>query len=346
VSKRLDIKRLVASFTSRLGILDAYALLRRKVTQSDVAVMLYHRVSPSEEEQFLGDALTPEIFERQMEYFHRNYEPFSLYELIEYIQLRKHLPERAVVVTFDDGYRDNYLYAYPILERYNIPATIFLATGHIGTDSLFWWNKVTYAIHHTSIKRLDLDDLGSYSLQSQRDKSHAGVVICKRLRKLHEVRRALVVERLLDLCQVGIRGLGQKLFLSWNEVREMDSEGITFGAHSVSHRSLTNMPLDSARNEIIQSKKDIEENLGMEVTAFSYPFGDYDTEVVRLVRESGFKCAVSVLPYKLISFKDNVYCLQRIPAVEDFNKLKGMLCGLVGDVQACIGLAQHPRGAP
>lgn len=326
----MDIKTLVASSANHLGITDGYAFVRRKIMKSWVAILLYHRVSVKEDEWSLHP-LSPETFERQMEYFARKFKILSLDRLVEYIRGGKSLPEKALVVTFDDGYKDNYLYAYPILQKYSIQATIFLTTGHIDSDELFWWDKVAYIIKHTSVKQLDLDELGSYPLQSQFNKSRS--IITGRLKKLSDVRRQLLIEKLLDSSHVKIpRGLGRKLILSWKEVKEMSDGGISFGAHCVRHPILTNMALEDARNEIIRSKKDIEERLGKEVNAFSYPDGDFNAEIVRLVRKSGFCCAVSLFPHKLIGPRDSVYELNRVVALEDFNKFKAKLCGLSGDL--------------
>jgi len=238
------------------------------------------------------------------------------------------------VITFDDGYKDNYLYAYPILKKYHIPATIFLTTGHIGTGKLFWWDKVSYIIQHANVERLSLDELGSYPLQSELDKFHTNSIITERLKRLPDERKSVLMEKLADICQVSIPPyLGKELILSWDEVKEMSNDGITFGAHSVNHPILTNLPLERAEQEIIQSRKDIEEKLGQQVTAFAYPNGDFNPRIVELVRNAGFACAVSVLPGKLLSSKDNPYELSRIGAGEDSNKFKVMFSGLWGDLQ-------------
>ena len=340
----MDLKKPVASALNNLGFSDAYAFLRMRTAGSTVAVMLYHRVCPSERQSFPDyQSLSLEAFEKQMEYFSRNYEILSLDKLIEFFEVGRSLPKKSLVITFDDGYKDNFLYAYPILERHNIPATIFLVTGHVDSDDMFWWDRVSYAIHHTSIKRMDLDDLGSFWLRTERDKSIVARAINARLTLLSDDRRTVLLEKLLELCQVETRGLGRKLILTWDEVREMDGKEITFGAHSVSHPSLSTIPVEQARAEIVQSKKKIEEKLGKEVTAFCYPFGHYNAESICLVKENGFKCAVAVNPYKLVGPRDNVYCLPRIPGVEDFNELKGYLCGVVGDLQARHDSASHSQ---
>jgi len=330
------MKGLFAATSNHLGLLDAYAFLRKKLTKSQVAILMYHRVSPKENNWSL-EPLSPKIFEKQVTYFSRNYEILPLDKLAQYIQQRKPLPEKAVVITFDDGYKDNYLYGYPILKKYHAPATIFLTTGHIGTGKLFWWDKVSYIIQNATVKQVDLDELGSYSLQSKPAKFHASLIITEKLKKLPEGRKNFLIGNLLSISGVDIPpDLGKELILSWDEVREMSNDGITFGAHSVYHPVLTNMPLEQARWEIIQSKKDIEERLGQPVTAFSYPNGDFNAELVKFIKESGFTCAVSVLPSKLISSRDDIYTLSRIGPGEDFNKFKVMFCGLWEDLQGIL----------
>ncbi len=331
----MEVKGLLAATANRLGFLDAYASLRGKMGKSQVAVLVYHRVSPPQ----VGGSLEPlntQIFEKQTEGYCRDYEVISLDELTEKVYSGKPLPSKAVVITFDDGYKDNYLHAYPILKRHHIPATIFLTTGHIGTNKPFWWDRIGYVIQHTSVSRLSLGELGDYSLQSAPDKSRASLTITKRLQKLPEARKGLLIERLINTCQVDIPpNLGQELILSWDEIREMSSNGISFGAHSVNHPILTNIPLKQAKDEIILSKKEIEKRLNREVSAFAYPNGDFNTEIVKLVKQAGFTCAVTVSD-KFVSIEDDPYKLNRIWVCEDPNKFKVMFCGLWGDLRSVL----------
>lgn len=331
-----DLAKALAALTAnRSGLLNSYAFLRRKLTKSQVAILMYHRVCPQIDSWTL-EPLSPREFERQIEYFCRSYELLALNQLVAYICQRKTLPEKAVVITFDDGYRDNYLYAYPILKKYRVPATMFLTTGYIGKGRLFWWDEIGYIINNTTAAQLDLDELGSYSLHPP-NRCRAGFIISQKLKNLPDGRKNVLIERLTSICQVSIPpGLGCDFVLSWDEVREMSSNGITFGAHTVNHPILTNVPLQRAKWEIVQSKKDIEEKLGKEVTAFSYPNGDFSAEIVKLVQENGLTCAVSVSPNKLVSRKDSPYGLGRIGGLENFSEFKVKLCGLWGDLQGIL----------
>lgn len=326
------LRTLAAVTVNRLGLLNSYAFLRRKLTKSQVAILLYHRVCPKNDNWSLNP-LSPQSFERQMEYSYRNYEILPLDRLVQYIQREKTLPEKAVVITFDDGYKDNYLYAYPILKKYHIPATIFLTTGHIGSSKLFWFDEVSYVIQLTPLNQLEFDQIGSYPLRTDIDRFRASHIIIESLKKLPEERKKGSIEKLINACQVDIpTNLGKEFLLSWNEVREMHDDGITFGAHSVNHSILTNLPLEEAKREIIQSKKDIEEKLGQPVTAFSYPNGNFNPEIVKFVKD-GFTCAVTTGIPKLITLKDNPYELDRIQVSENFNGFNIVLSGLYHDLR-------------
>jgi len=272
---------------------------------------MYHHVCPGKGEH--PNFESPEKFRVQMEYFSREWQVLSLDELAEYVRLGKSVPEKAVVVTLDDGYQDNYRYAYPILREYRVPATVFLTTSYVGSRDVFWWDRIDYAIQHTSRANLRLNELGAYSVRSEAEKTLAVGRITEKLRKLPEARRGLLVEKVIDICEAGAQpDLGSGLVLSWEECEEMKRSGIDIGSHTISHPMLTGLSLEQARYEMEQSKKQIEEKLGIEVRAFSYPFGDYNTDIVALVRKSGYACAVTASPAKVIGCEDSVYQIGRI----------------------------------
>jgi peptidoglycan/xylan/chitin deacetylase (PgdA/CDA1 family) len=149
--------------------------------------------------------------------------------------------------------------------------------------------------------------------------------------KITEKEKNQLIKELISKSGVNIPDLGKELILSWEEVKEMSNSGITFGAHTVTHAILTKVPLAQARYEILQSKKEIEEKIGRPVSAFSYPYGgfeDLNDEIINLLKESGFICAVTCIP-KTVHYKVNPYKLGRIlPEVKsgcDLNHFKLML---------------------
>jgi peptidoglycan/xylan/chitin deacetylase (PgdA/CDA1 family) len=329
----MAIKGLAAKITNQFHVWDAYTSLRRKITKLHAIILMYHRIGPK-----IGplsqDRLDPQIFERQLEYFSRNFEILSLDELVVTIIQRKALPKKAIVISLDDGYKDNYSYAYPLLKKYHVPAIIFLTSGHINSRKLFWWDRVNYAVDHGKVNQLDLDELGNYSIQSEVSKRQAASTIIEKFKNIPDERKNLLIEKLINASKVDIpQSIDKDMILSWDDIKEMSSGGISFGAHSVNHPILTQLTREQAKFEIVQSKRDIEEKLGQPVTAFSYPNGNFDLELLRLVKEIGFACAVSILPSKPISFKDNIYALGRIAPMEDFDQLKVQLCGFMNDLR-------------
>jgi len=332
----MEIKGLAAAAACHSRFLDGDSFLRRKVTEPQVAILIYHRVCPEEGDWF-PPPLSPQSFEKEIEYFCQTYEFLPLDKLAQHVHQRKPLPEKAIAITFDDGTRDNYVYAYPILKKYHVPATIFLATGYIDTGRLFQWSKVDYAIRNTPLTELELNGLGTYSLQTADDRRRAVFMIIDKLNEITEEQKGLLIEKLVSALGVNIPdGLAKERILSWDEVREMKDGRISFGAHSVTHPILTQVPLEQAKWEIIQSKKDIEEKVGQVATAFAYPNGIFSTELSSIVRESGFTCAVTVNPGKLITSKADPYELNRIGAIEDFDKLKVLLSGLYYDLKTVL----------
>jgi peptidoglycan/xylan/chitin deacetylase (PgdA/CDA1 family) len=328
------IKTATSAMANYSGFLDAYAFFKG-LAKPKVVILLYHRVSPDPDSWYLAEPVSPQDFEKQIEDFSRSYELLPLDKLARYLKQGKALPKKAVVITLDDGYQDNYLHAYPILKKHHVPATIFLTTGHIGTERLFWYNKVKYIIKATRLVKANLGNLGNFRLQSRSDRFNAGSAIVKGLSRIAEGERNTVIKELAGALKVKVPDdLGKKTMLSWSEVREMSHHGITFGAHTVSHPILTTLPLSQAKREIAQSKKDIEEKLGQTVTAFAYPSGgpgDFNSRIANLVRESGFLCAVTAVPH-WISPKAKIYELGRMHASGDRSQFKVLLSGLYGDL--------------
>jgi len=338
--RALEVKGLAAAVANHLGISDTYAILKRKLAKSQVVVVAYHRVL-SEKDDFeplnTRTRMDTRAFESQLRYLSQNFEIISLGELAQCLLERKALPGKAVVVTFDDGWKDSYLLAYPILRKYGVPATIFLATGYVGTGKPFWWHKVLYVLRQSTVKRLDLGELGCYSLQSEADRSRAAPMIIEELKRLPEQEKELLLEKLATISQVEIpEESGHRLVLSWEEVQEMSRNGIDFGAHSVTHPILTRVSLRQARWEISQSKRDIERRIGKAVNFFAYPDGVFNAEVAKAVEESGFTGAVTDEP-RWINPRTNLYGLGRIFPDGDFDKFKVVLSGLWGDLKVMLG---------
>lgn len=325
-----------------LGITDMYSLVRRALTHSQVAIVMYHRVSP-ESHPWLGAALKPADFEKQIAYLRRVTEVMPLDSLVSRIMQGQSLPPKAVSITFDDGFKDNYTFAYPILRKYNLPATTFLTTGYIGSSDTFWDYKVRFAIWNTSVTRPEIDGLGYVGLNSLADRRRAVNRAIAYLMRLPEKEKHRLVQELLKALNVELPvKLGNGITLSWDDVLEMGKNGISFGAHTVTHPILTRLPIEEAREEVAVSKKDIEERLGQACTSFAYPYGDFNAEIMALIKECGFICALTGVP-QLLTRGDNLFALPRISAGSNFYTLKGSFSGLYPDLASASSWFRRSR---
>lgn len=339
-----SLNRIGAELAGRLGFLDVYSAARRALTRSRVAIIVYHQVS-SESPPWLPGAVRPEDFEIEIRYLCKVAEILPLEWLVNRLYLGESIPQRAVCITFDDGYKHNYTTAYPILRKYNAPATIFLTTGCIGGPNIFWWSKVNFAIWNTIATEFEVAGLKHYYLRSSADRRHTAIEINHYLMKLPTKGRDLLLERLLKVLRVELPdNIGEQVTLSWDEVLKMSQNGISFGAHTVTHPILTRLPSEEAREEICNSKKNVEERLGKPCTLFAYPDGDFNAEIVELVRESGFTAAVTGSPKLLNNKRNDLLLLPRISAGPNFYTFKGSFSGLYPDLMTIMSRFRKSRG--
>jgi peptidoglycan/xylan/chitin deacetylase (PgdA/CDA1 family) len=241
-------------------------------------ILCYHRVNDDAHPYFTGTPLV--LFRRQMEALRRHFTVLPLEELSERARARD-LPANAVAITFDDGYRDNFQNAFPILRELSLPATIFLTTDAVDRNALLWHDRVFDAFARTGRPRPPLRPL------------------LEQLRRSTPVEREGRIERLLDELAIEPGASAGWEKLSWDQVREMSSHGVSFGAHTLDHSILTSVSKDEARRQIRESKKRIDSELGRPVRAFAYPNGsasDFDESIESMVAEEGFSLAVTTLP--------------------------------------------------
>lgn len=242
-------------------------------------ILCYHRVNDDAHPFFTATPVA--LFRRQMEALRRHFTVLPLAELAERAR-RKDLPRNGVAVTFDDGYRDNYTNAFPVLRDMGLPATIFLTTGALDENALLWHDRVFDAFHRT-----------------RKAEARASLeTVLTRLRRSSPEERDLGIESLLEELGIepGVPGGWEKL--RWQDVREMASQGISFGAHTLDHPILTFVGEEEARRQVRESKKRIEAELGSPITMFAYPNGsasDFDRSTQRIVEEEGLSLAVTTV---------------------------------------------------
>jgi peptidoglycan/xylan/chitin deacetylase (PgdA/CDA1 family) len=287
-------------------------------------VLLYHRVAdaPSDPHRL---CVTPGHFREHLEVLRAYGAPLRLGDLVSRLREGR-LPRRGIVVTFDDGYADNLENAAPLLERYDVPATVFVASECVGREREFWWDELERllllapALPRTLSLTIGGDrhewNLGETAGAGDQAPSHRGWDIGQRDPSArHAVYRSLY--ELLRPVPDGERQAILELVRDWagapREVRathrplRVDEVGslatcrlIEVGAHTLTHPVLGSLHRQAQWEEIRGSKIRLEEMTGRPVTSFAYPYGvparDYTAETVAMVREAGFGCACSYLP--------------------------------------------------
>jgi peptidoglycan/xylan/chitin deacetylase (PgdA/CDA1 family) len=288
-------------------------------------ILLYHRVGelPSDPQLL---CVTPRHFAEHLEILRRYAHPISLQQLVQAYQ-EGDLPQRAVVITFDDGYLDNLMNAKPLLECSDVPATVFVATGYIGNPREFWSDELERLLLQPGALpqtlRLSLNgriyqwDLGQAAHYSEAAywRNRSWNVLQKDVPS-HRQRLYRSLHRLIQPLPEGEQQRAMNRLVAWAGVTPMvrsthrtlsadelvclvEGGHIEAGAHSMTHPVLSTCATAVQRAEIQGSKARLEEMLGRPVSSFAYPYGfrsDYTGQTVALVRQSGFSCACSGFP--------------------------------------------------
>ncbi len=285
-------------------------------------ILLYHRVAESHSDPWFL-SVTPGHLAEHLKTLRQHAQPISLQRLSQGL-LDGDLPERPVVLTFDDGYADNLHEAKPLLERYGIPATVFVATGYIGHERGFWWDELdrlllqpgtlprelrlridrkTYrwklgkAAHYyyedTTRRPLRWRSQGDGASVSRR---HLYYSLWELLHPLAEGERQKVLDQLRAWADAESEASLTPRPLSSEEVVALaQGELIEIGAHTVTHPALAALPAALQRDEILKSRIRLEEILGRRVSSFSYPHSSLSAETIAMVRESDFARACTTV---------------------------------------------------
>ena len=293
---------------------------------SKAYILMYHRKTEPESDPW-GLCVSPHHFAEHLEILKKYGHPMRLLDLAQRLQDGK-IPARAVVVTFDDGYTDNLYQAKPLLENYNIPATVFMPTGHIGDKEEFWWDELDRLLLHPPKlpERLCLEVKGGRRHCS--DQSEKGAEPCSRrslyfsvyqlLLPLSEKDRQAVLQEIRKWIGAEPEARPAYKTLSPEEVTMLGQGGLVeIGAHTITHPFLSAHPEVFQRQEIERGKIDLEELTGRPVNSFAYPHGDYNEKSVALVQKAGFVCACSIEEYSVWRHSDP-FLLPRLK-VENYN---------------------------
>jgi len=325
----------LARACAKLGLLPLMQAVRR-VFRGDLRILAYHRVLDVSVETFDFDlalvSASAAQFRAQMEYVKKRYRPMRFHDVIQHLDAGRALPTDAVIVTFDDGYDDNYRIAYPILRELGMPATFFVSTGHIDSGRPYAYDWLVHMIVTTPATRLELPELKFESeLAPSRDARAAlAAELLNRLKWLDDDQQGALISRLERIWSMPRAPHPDCRPMSWDQLREMQAGGMEIGSHGVHHRMLARLPGAEMRSEVADSKAALERELGGAAEVLSYPVGGtnaFGAEVIAALKAENFRIGCSYISGSNQLPLRDLYALRRLPVERymDQDWFRGML---------------------
>jgi colanic acid/amylovoran biosynthesis glycosyltransferase len=267
------------------------------MSTSYLRVLAYHRILPDTTEPPPAPTLvsaTPDVFERQLALLAQRYRVVSLDDVLSAQRGLRTLPPRAVLLTFDDGYRDFGDIAWPMLRRHGFPAAVFIATDYPGkVTRAFWWDRLHHALRTTAEREVHVPLLGTLPIASATDRLRSRRLLQSYIKTMpHEHVDTLVdgiVAALSPCC------LPQSEVHDWPELQQLAAEGVAVVAHTRSHAALTRLGAAAAGDEIAGSLAAVHRRIGSAAPVFCYPFGLHDAAVVREAALCGVELAFTCM---------------------------------------------------
>jgi peptidoglycan/xylan/chitin deacetylase (PgdA/CDA1 family) len=289
------MKEILARVLNATGFVGAVLAARRRRP----VILRYHRVYGEGPEPAYELGLPRALFEAQLDFLCQHCHVVSLAQVFDALFRGKALPEHAVAITFDDGYKDNFTEAFPALRSRRLPATVFIAVENVERAMPFWWDRLAAAIHAAPNGPVALDlggGMASVTLNGPDSRRRVVEQACEAFKLMPHAEAGRRLE-------AALRALGTVAdsgdpVLSWDDVRAMAEGGIEIGSHTLDHPVLSRLSPEEASWQIVESRRRAEDRLKRPVRFFAYPNGKRDdvTPTVReLVRKAGYTGAVSTI---------------------------------------------------
>lgn len=326
---RRSRRHLLAAFLWRTRLIHLASVLRSAVSR-DLRILAYHRVLDiADEDAFAFDlelvSASARQFRAQMDLLRRHYHPIRLRDVAEAWEQGRSLPSKSVVVTFDDGYDDNYRVAFPILRELGVPATFFVSTGHIDSARVFAYDWLVHMLLQTSAARLRIAeiDLDEPVPESRCARRALAARVLDRLKWSDAGLQSEIIARLeREWSMPAAPGDADCRPMSWDQLREMHAAGMEIGSHGIWHNMLAKLPDPEMRHEVGESKRMLDRELGVDTGVISYPVGGrdaYDDAVIAAARESGYRLGCSYVAGTSPCPRQPEFELRRLPIERDMD---------------------------
>jgi peptidoglycan/xylan/chitin deacetylase (PgdA/CDA1 family) len=289
----------------------------RYANSGKVLILMYHRFS-QKDGKF---SISPEAFANHLKYLAKHYKVVTLAEFLEIRKSKSKIPSKLAVITIDDGYRDVYEIAAPVLNKFNLPATLFAVTDFLEGKIWIWTDKMRYLTTNTKLTEINilqnnqeiigkLTDADSHFLLAQKLNSQ--------LKKLPDAEKEREIVRLANEFEVEIPQLPSPEFapMTWDEARQLDKGLVKIESHTVTHPILPKVDETRLRFELTESKIKLEKEIGREMKIFCYPDGGWNEQVKKAAESAKYDCAVTT-EVGFNDENDDLFLLKRISAESD-----------------------------
>jgi peptidoglycan/xylan/chitin deacetylase (PgdA/CDA1 family) len=338
----IQAKATLASLLSWTGLI-SWKL--RQHLRNDIAVLAYHRIIPERETGptvEAGMVVHPETLDLHLQYLQRYFEIVPLDHLAS--NMHGNAPGKPrkplCALTFDDGWRDFYEYAFPILLAHGAPATVFLPTDFIGTNRWFWTDRLALLLHR--LAQLKDGNKRAFQLRDpllrrivctpgKLEKKLAGTIAMLKPLRLEKIEE--LVSQLAAVVEEHPNPQG-RAFLTWEEVQEMYRSGlITFGSHTAAHSFMTALPENQAQLELSKSLDVLvaRKVVNSDFVSFCYPYGSYSERLSKMVRHAGYHLATTG-ECGWHRKGGDAFMVKRIPIHQDVSATEAMFASRLADI--------------
>jgi len=294
-------KLLLANILSKVGFFN----LLKYFNNTNLIIFNYHRIYKFPLTTMYDEGVfahSEETFENQIKWIKKNFRIIDEATLIFMIENNQKFNTRTAMITFDDGYLDNYELAYPILKALDVPATFFIPCNQIERSCSPWWDNISLMIKMTKKESITLQDR-TFQIQNSENKKNTINEILEIFKVMPDEKTWSLLLELHKSCCLsmsfeGISKMSSAQFMNWEQIREISSNNITIGSHTMNHRVLSNLSTTQQTEEIVNSKRFLEDKLDIVISSIAYPVGQetsFDEETKVITKQAGYKLAYSFI---------------------------------------------------
>lgn len=313
------LQRQIKHLTKQTLVKSGFFRITGRLFNTCVVILRYHSIQhePILYLNSIGNIIhKADIFERQMELLAHKYHPSTLDDVLLFVTGQKSIPKRSVVVTFDDGFADNFEIAAPILDRYGIIGAFYITVDTIEASHPPWFCRLRHAFANTRVKKwLDSTTHIVYLLVGNEERNSAFLASCARCASLAGDSQNRAIKAIENELEIEFLNTNGNLMMNWAQIRALHRTGHTIGSHSLTHPNLAHVGTIDLNKEIGNSKSRLENELKSPIVHFSYPSPilnpHWSTESIEATRATGYLTAVTCSSGRVCT-GDDPFALKRI----------------------------------